>query len=341
MRLHPSTPSKGLRGNNVARCTLCGHHVWYFDREDGGRIPLLPTTFPTRAVPWRARWSVDAGLARYGDMGQPTCWIAHPTLCPGVEHEDDDADLWAARRALAWRTRKAVEQGRFSAALPVPEEAAEDAQEPEEVFSATRHIVDLFSSFLIGPDAVDKIRCVSVASSHGGRCGNTVYDDKSSYLPEWVEVPVPFPPGRLMQDTLWAGQTMWVCVFTGLDREERTRWRQQRCTEHGEGSTLPDAAGPEWQHFSLFRHEAYVLSQKPPEAERPKGAVKPKGRVLCSAAGCNAGKVGTVHPDLLIPGVGVDGKPGWLCWKCRKKYKKRLATHERWRNSDNPQTPGS
>lgn len=335
LRLNPHSPSKALRGNNVARCTLCGHHVWYFDREDGGRIPLLPRTFPSQAIPARARWSVDSGLARFGDMGRPSCWIAHPTLCPGVEHEDDDADLAGARRALAWRTRLAVEEGRFTAALRAPAGTVADIPVPEAITSTTRHVVDLFSSLLIGSDAIDKIRCVSVASSHGGRCGNTVWDHSASYWPEWVEVEIPFPRGAKRQGTLWDGQMMWACVFTCLDRDERLRWRNQRCTTHGEGSTLPDAVGPEWDHFSLLRHEPYILTHKPPTVERPAGTVRPKGREKCNGAGCSSGKVGAIPAHEVIPGIG------WLCWKCRMKHKRRNVTHERWQNSGTPRTFGS
>ncbi|WP_425424571.1 DUF6083 domain-containing protein [Streptomyces katrae] len=81
------TPSKALRGDNVGRCLYCFNRIWWFDRADGGRIPLIPKQFPAARVPAHVRWNVDAGLARAGSNGD-TCWIPHPVVCPGLEHEE-------------------------------------------------------------------------------------------------------------------------------------------------------------------------------------------------------------------------------------------------------------
>lgn len=331
LRLHPHSPSRGLRGDNVARCTLCDHHVWYFDREDGGRIPLVPGQFPTRAVPPRARWSVDGGQARFGDMGRASCWIAHPSVCPGVDHDDNDEELAGARRALAWRTRKAIEEGRFTAPLRVSIDEAEDAPVEAPAHHGPRDIVDIFGTLMLGPNTVDKIRCVSLSASKDQRCGNTVFDENERYQGQWVEAEVPVPAGRVRgrahQDDLWAGQMMWVYVLAGVDRDEQVRWRDQRCHDHADGSSLADALGPEWVRFSLFRHDVYISTQKPTHAKKAEKESR-EGRVRCAGHDCINGKVGAVRPHEVINGLG------WLCWKCRPKHERRKVVERRWQNPD-------
>ncbi|WP_437086109.1 DUF6083 domain-containing protein [Streptomyces sp. enrichment culture] len=309
LRLNPHSPSKALRRPNTDTCTFCGHHVWYFDRYDGGRIPLVPREFPAGAVPPRARWSVDGGIARPGDMGRSRCWIAHPAVCPGIAHDGADGDgLAGARRALAWRTRKAVAEGRFTAPLPVsPDEAgggergAARAADPGE-----RHILAYAGALLLGPAGIDRIRCVA-SDGDGGRCDATVHDPNAPYQGVWVETEIPVPSDRAGQQTVWAGRMMWVYVLEGLDHVERMRWKNQRCPGHGSTvSTDPDAVPAEWVRFSPFRDERHILTHRPRTA-RHGGDDRPPvvPRTRCAGRGCVNGKEGAVAEHELVDGGGL------------------------------------
>ncbi|MFG2712016.1 DUF6083 domain-containing protein [Streptomyces goshikiensis] len=57
----------------------CRHLVEYYDRDDGGRIPLVPH----ESIPLRSRWNVNGGVASVGAQGLAHCYIAHPAPCPG------------------------------------------------------------------------------------------------------------------------------------------------------------------------------------------------------------------------------------------------------------------
>ncbi|MFD3470645.1 DUF6083 domain-containing protein [Streptomyces sp. NPDC058682] len=108
MRIHPHSPSKSLRGDNAGRCLYCHNLIRWYDRADGGRIPLLPKQCPTSRVPARARWSVDSGVARPGSV-EDTCWIAHPTICPGIERDGfADAGLADLHRQSAINMQTAM-----------------------------------------------------------------------------------------------------------------------------------------------------------------------------------------------------------------------------------------
>ncbi|MER7761651.1 DUF6083 domain-containing protein [Streptomyces sp. NPDC097619] len=332
LRINPHSPSRALRSDNTDRCAYCGHRVWWFDRADGGRIPLVPKEFPVRAVPVRARWAVDGGMARIGDMGRGTCWLAHPAVCPGMEHEDeDDPQLAGARRALAVRTRKLVESGAFVPRPRVPEEESGDLADsapaalvprPREAGPRERHVLSYSGILLLGPDTIDRIGCVSVAAGTGERCRNTVLDRTSNYQGDWQRVPVPVPPGRA-GPTLWADAHMWVYALDGVDYTESVRWRNQRCVAH-EAGTTPDAAQVEWVRFTPFRDADHILYGRPADADRAEADREyQRERIVCAGAGCVNGKEGTVDPDDLVEGVG------WLCYQCRPRHLRRVRARGR------------
>ncbi|WP_407842110.1 DUF6083 domain-containing protein (plasmid) [Streptomyces sp. DSM 116496] len=315
MRIDSFTPTKGLRSNNVDRCRYCNHLVEYYDRVDGGRIPLVPREFPSASVPLRCRWHVNGGVASVGDRGRAYCYIAHPTLCPGVQHEDaDDPQLADARRAMAVRTQRAISRGLFAAPLRITEDEVTFVPVEAETERGIRHVLTYSSVLWIGPAEIDRVRCVAHVSTSRERCKKTVFDD-GSFQGSWEQVEIPVPAGRAAQESLWAGQMMWAFSINGLDYHGYRRWLSQRCTVHWEG-TAHDAVAPQWERFSIFRDEGHIIYERPAQADSqdaPAAAPVP----VCASDGCTHTTVRTVEE-------------GWLCWQCERKQKRRRRTHKRW-----------
>ncbi|MEU8828826.1 DUF6083 domain-containing protein [Streptomyces sp. NPDC048636] len=321
LRLHASSASKALRADNASRCLYCHHRIEWFDRFGGGRIPLLPKEFSSRAVPDRCRWSVVNGLAYIGDGGRDRCRIAHPTMCPAVEHEDNDPALEGARRAHATRTRKWIDEGAFIPAAKGPgdEEEVTDQRVPTQV-SDVRHVMFYLHTLWIAPTTIYALRCVARAHSSGSRCKNPVFnsDIREGY---WDQRDIPVPPGRAGQETLWAGRQMWVYNLSGLETGEMQRWLGQRCSSHGPSSPAPDDTPPEWNQFNTWRHAKFILYERPagvPESQSPLSALwKPQEPTTCAGTGCNNGRLGAVEE-------------GWLCRRCKPVHAKRERTHKKW-----------
>ncbi|MEU3774263.1 DUF6083 domain-containing protein [Streptomyces sp. NPDC032472] len=324
-RLNPHSPSKALRRDNAGRCLYCYNKVWWFDRADGGRIPLIPKQFPTSRVPPRARWSVDAGLARPGAVSD-TCWIAHPTVCPGIERGEEmqDAGLADLHRQSAINMQTAIREGRFSAPLAGPED---EGDQDKDVRPAAwrRDVVAYHSVFLLVPSTVEELSCVALSDATNGRCENVVLDPRAGYQGEWAELEIPFTRGRRRDHGLWEGHTMWVWSLNSVSYQESIRWRHQHCAQHATGGTTPDAHPRECEHFDIFRHSQHVRHQRPGTAAGPAAAAE-ESRVICAGTGCGNGNVGAVPEREIVPDVG------WLCWKCRPKHTARRATHRRWQD---------
>ncbi|MFF4950564.1 DUF6083 domain-containing protein [Streptomyces chattanoogensis] len=329
MRVHRSSASTALRWDARVRCRYCGHQMEYFDRFDGGRIPMMPHQFRSVSIPERLRWSVDNGVAYIGDSGRLLCWVPHPAVCPMVEHEDDDPELEQARMAHLLWTRRWIESEEFTPELHESTVEADVADQHVELEAgAVRHVVRYASWTWLGPDAVDRIQCVARAASTGARCQNRVLSS-DTYEGGWEQTEVPVPPGRAGQESLWAGMEMWVYQLHMLEPHEFKRWIRQRCTDHAPGaSSVPDAIAPQWVSFDAWRHSDFILFERPhwePDLKRQEHlllsrlepAQKPTN---CAAAGC---RNGTIMPVAA----------GWLCWQCAKKEQRRRGVHRRWQQS--------
>ncbi|WP_427251112.1 DUF6083 domain-containing protein [Bacillus cereus] len=321
LRLHRTSPSTALRADSVTRCRHCNHLIEFFDRFDGGRIPLMPHQFRSADIPERLRWSVNGGLAYLGDSGHALCRVPHPAVCPGVEHDDGDPELEAARTAHGKRTRKWIDTGEFT---PQPREAAVEADVAEQQVDAgcVRHIMRYASWLWLGPDAIDAIQCVARANSTGQRCRNTVFD---ADLREgsWEQAEVPAQQGR--GGRTLSGGLMWVYQLHVLGPEEIKRWMKQRCPQHAPGQTsTPDAIAPQWVRFDVWRHPEFVLHERPRWKWEPVGQTHPLLSRLadahpttqCAGESCRNGTVRTVEP-------------GWLCWECERKHQRRSRIHRR------------
>ncbi|MFJ1757333.1 DUF6083 domain-containing protein [Kitasatospora sp. NPDC088134] len=332
-RLDPWSPSKTLRSHATGACQYCGNPVEWYDRADGGRIPMLPGEFPARRIPGRYRWTVEGGSARHGSHGRidKFCRIAHPAVCPGVQHTGLDPVLVPLQQALALRTRRMIDAGTFTA--PLADDTAEDAAEepepapaPDAPAPAGRHVLAWGGRLRIAPCPIDEVRCIALDDESGDRCEDTLFDLAEG---SWEQIPVPVPPGR--KNTRPRG-AMWVWELAPLHYRDALRWMQQRCTLHHD-SDAPDAVPCEFVEFNADRHGNFVLRHRPPGYQRPAPAPEPGAepgepvRTVCSGDNCTNT---TVVPD--VP-------PDWLCYACARTRQRRSETHRRWQHQPDDAPP--
>ncbi|MFG2227926.1 DUF6083 domain-containing protein [Streptomyces sp. NPDC048644] len=242
MRVWSSSASKTLRRNAQDQCVYCGHKMEYFDRFDGGRIPMVPMALPAAKIPPRHRWHVDNGVAYKDAASRGTCRLPHPTVCPMAEHTDGDEELDSVRRTLAVRTRMAIDAKTF---VPRESKTLDEDEVAEQHITvaegAERHIARHSTRLWLAPTTIQDLRCVARAGTD--RCSMAVRAEDS---PEgaWEEIDIPPVPGRAGQQVLAAGSTMWVWVLNVLDYDSLERWVKQRCFAHW-NSSAPDAEAPE------------------------------------------------------------------------------------------------
>ncbi|MGW0538556.1 DUF6083 domain-containing protein [Streptomyces sp. NPDC003032] len=333
IRIHRSSPTTTLRRKCQSQCRFCGHSVEYFDRFDGGRLPMIPHLFPARHIPPRLRWHVEGGMAYTGCGGNMLCRVAHPAFCPMVDHDDNDPEMERARRALAVRTRRWIDAGEFVPDLrPSPTEADVAEQHVDEGdIGVVRHLIRYTNALWLGPTVIDRIRCVAMAASTGERCKNLVLSS-AVYDGEWEEMEIPIAPGRAGQQTLWAGTTMWVYGLHALTPSECLRWIKQRCTYHlPHGSTTPDNISPQWIRFDPLRHAEFILYQRPIWAPEIKGQEHPllsRLKPVAKLTGCAEPECRNTTPRTVAA--------EWRCWKCGPRYERRQKTHRMWQRPAPP-----
>ncbi|MEU4303014.1 DUF6083 domain-containing protein [Kitasatospora aureofaciens] len=115
--IHRGSPTKVLRARATGCCKWCGNTVVWYDRHDGGRIPLAPVRFPSHRVPPRFRWSADEGMATVGALfGE--CFLAHLAICPAIEHVVLPREIEDVVRVLGVRMWKMIDSGVFVSADP-------------------------------------------------------------------------------------------------------------------------------------------------------------------------------------------------------------------------------
>lgn len=327
LKIWNSSSSRTLRSDAVATCRYCGNRMEYFDRFDGGRIPMVPKELPSRQIPARFRWSVFNGTAYRGDGGMRWCWLPHPTACPGVEHTDSDRELDSLRRALALHMRKLISEGQFTPPAHPAADEHDVAEQHVVTTSNTRHIVRLTGTTLwLAPCALKDIRCVAHVQRTGQRCQNELFNPDSKEG-NWQQVDIPAEPGRAGQAVLWEGHTMWAWVVTVLDFPAMQRWAKQRCRFHWEDSTAHNAVPDEWIHFHPVRHTDFILRKRPtdpvygdPNQESLLSLTAPgPNHTNCANAGCGNGS------DAPVP-------EGWICSTCHTRALRREAVHRKWQN---------
>ncbi|MFJ9460930.1 DUF6083 domain-containing protein [Kitasatospora sp. NPDC101447] len=316
--IHRRSPSKVLRSRATGRCKWCGNRVLWYDRHDGGRIPLAPARFPAHRIPPRFRWSVDVGLAASGALFGD-CFLAHPAICPAVEHEDLPQEIEDIVRVLGLRMRKMIRSGEFVPADPPLDETEVAEPEPAAAVGAgERHVVCHGPVLRICPGRVEDLQCVAEGAP-GQRCERAVF---SSAEGRWVEVDIPEAKGRLGKAILltYRGR-MWVWEIDPLDFRDTTRWLWQRCPSHASAAEMYER---ELVGFSTIRHHGFILRRRPAgydyAVERPEKSAggTSSERTLCAGDGCRNGTIMSVDK-------------GWLCWRCAPKARRRQGTWDRAR----------
>ncbi|MCT9094238.1 DUF6083 domain-containing protein [Streptomyces sp. ASQP_92] len=329
MRVHRSSASKTLRAGATKRCIYCNHPIEWYERGDNReRLPLLLQSFPSHLLPERYRWSVFNGLVYFGEDGS-YCRIAHPAVCSAIHHEYEKA-LDGLRRSYKVATATSIQKGEF---VPAPlKEVCEDdvVEQVTQTSSNIRHVVRYNYVLLLAPCEVDQIQCVARASSTGERCKKTVcMEDVAEGL--WVQVEIPPAPGRGGQETLMAGQLMWVYDMSGLDPQSFMRWKAQTCATHHDTSA-PQAEMPEWVWFDTWRHGQFITYDEPEMArEARKRPASPFFVQVAARTGAKCAQCGQYSHT--------KQEAGWLCAKCAAIALRREQTHRKWQVQPQPQTP--
>ncbi|MER7848321.1 DUF6083 domain-containing protein [Kitasatospora sp. NPDC096077] len=329
LRLHASNPSKVLRSRARGTCGWCGNVVDWFDRFDGGRIPLTPMLFPSVRVPRRHQWSVDRGMAHLGATGDE-CRIPHPAICPALEHVGQDPELARMTQVLGVNTRKLIDTGKFTPPAAAPDDEDEIAQpEPENAApdGSARHILYHGSVLKICPGRIEDLQCVADAESTRRRCENPVFDISEG---GWTQVDIPPAAGRSGKAILltYRGR-MWAWEIQPLDYKDALRWFWQKCPMH---HNAPEAHDRELIDFSTARHAPFILTERPPGYEAAQtttaasgSATQPSeaGRTRCASDGCWNGTLVPVND-------------GWLCWQCAKRARTRETVRRKWQQNPQP-----
>ncbi|MFD8597498.1 DUF6083 domain-containing protein [Kitasatospora sp. NPDC059646] len=324
-RLDPWSPSKTLRADATGTCNRCGNPVEWYDRADGGRIPMLHGEFPAKRVPFQYRWSVEGGVARRGSYGRVDlrCRIPHPTVCPNVDHTGLDPVMLPMVQALAVRTRKMIENGTFTP--PIDEDVDEDAAQevepepqPEAEAPTGRHVLAWGGRLRIAPCRIDDVRCIAWDDNTDDRCERTLFDIAEG---AWEQIPVPAPSGRRNRGPRGA---MWVWELSPLDYRDALRWIQQRCTEHN-GGNAPDAVPNEFVDFNADRHGRFIIRRRPEGYARP--APTPADDTPAAPRTTNC--AGGYCSNTTVVAVG----PDWLCYSCERTQRRRVGVHRRWQQS--------
>ncbi|MFF2751747.1 DUF6083 domain-containing protein [Kitasatospora sp. NPDC058048] len=329
LRLHASNPSKVLRARARGTCSWCGNIVEWFDRFDGGRIPLTPMPFPSHRVPRRHQWSVDRGMAHSGTVGDQ-CRIPHPAICPALEHIGQEPELARMTQVLGVNTRKLIDSGRFVPPSEVPDDE-DEVEQPEPENAAAdgniRHVLSHGSVLKICPGRIEDLQCVADAEGTGRRCENPVFDASEG---GWTQVDIPPAAGRNGKAILltYRGR-MWAWEIQPLDYMDALRWLWQKCPVH---QNAPEAHDRELIDFSTARHAPFILAERPRGYEPVRETGESGGgapqfseaeRTQCAADGCWNGTI--------VP-VG----EGWLCWQCAKRARTRETVRRKWQKNPQP-----
>lgn len=331
IRIHRTSGTRTLRRDARQPCRYCGNLVDWFDRYDNGRIPLTPMDLPLAAVPPRYQWSVTNGRAYPGAGPTEYCRIAHPAICPAIEHENTHPVIADAIHTLRLRTQGLIKAGTFVPSPVPPEDEEQIGEEVPAVVGSERHILSYLSTLRLAPQRLDQIRCVAHAAKTQERCRNVVLHQEFEEG-EWQQVDIPYAQGRLGQAMLGPGSEMWVYALTVVTMQDALRWLRQRCNSHWPDNSAHDAVPPEWVTFRPLSHQEFIhytcpnWTVKEHKSEAAPllafGGSQPT-LTICAGEGCTNGSMATVEDK-------------WLCYRCRPRYQRRGETHRKWQPQDDP-----
>ncbi|WP_329445034.1 DUF6083 domain-containing protein [Streptomyces canus] len=115
----PDSPSRLLRCAQRDRCRECGNAVEWYQRVRDRPVLLHPQELPAAALPADHRWHVSSGLAYHSGDGSAWCRLTHASICPARDIDGASVpELTRLRRMLAVHTRRLVDAGSFTPAVP-------------------------------------------------------------------------------------------------------------------------------------------------------------------------------------------------------------------------------
>ncbi|MFE3169244.1 hypothetical protein [Streptomyces sp. NPDC059224] len=166
--------------------------------------------------------------------------------------------LETVRRQLAVRTRRLIDTGAFTPALPTSGSApGADTDAPD------HPVVQMLLCRYLAERPVQRLRCVA-QTHHRHRCANSVLAPTGP-AGTWRLLPTDPQRGQLaLPNTLMA-----VYDLGHLPYGEQLRWRTQHCPARAATPGVADLALTGWQPFDPLLHAAHIHTCLPhPPARR-------------------------------------------------------------------------
>ncbi|WP_332108887.1 DUF6083 domain-containing protein [Streptomyces gossypiisoli] len=254
-----ASPSRLLRAGQSSRCRQCGNRIDLYQRIDQRPIALHPAELTADHVPEACRWHLSGGIAYPHGDGSAWCRIPHAVLCPSRTPTCRTSPyLEAIRRQLAVRTRRLIDTGAFTPALPTSGSGpATSTDRPD------RPVVQMLLCRYLAEQPVEDLRCVA-QTRHRHRCTHPVLAPTGP-AGTWRLLPASPQRGQLaLPDTLMA-----VYDLGHLPYSEQLRWRTQRCPTHAAAPGAADLAPAGWQPFDPLLHAAHIHTRLPHPQARP------------------------------------------------------------------------
>jgi hypothetical protein len=257
----PDSPSRLLRCAQRDRCRECGNPIEWYQRVWDRPVLLHPQELLAAALPADHRWHVSSGLAYHSGDGSAWCRLTHASICPAQDTDSAAVpELTRLRRMLAVHTRRLVDAGYFTPAVP----ADSAARQPQDPCRPARPVVQILYVRYLAARPLDEIQCVA-QTRRRDRCTLRILDTHGS-AGVWRLVPATATRGQLALPA----EVMALYDLSSLPYAEQLRWRTQRCPQHAETPTAADLALTEWEPFDPLVHHAHVHRRLPTHSRRPR-----------------------------------------------------------------------
>lgn len=258
LRVSNDSASRLLRCGQGDHCRDCGNRIEWYHRPNERPVRLHPHELPVEKVPPTCHWHVSGGIAHPAGDGSGWCRLPHAVVCPARDSLPAAPELAGLRRALAVRTRRLIDSGRF---VPPPVLPNTEAS-PSPTCRPARPVVQILYLHYLASHPVDQIQCVA-QTRRRRRCTSPVLRPETR-AGVWTLVPATRSRGQLPLP----GEDMVVYSLVGLPYAEQLRWRAQRCPEHAAIPAAADVALAEWESFDPLIHHEHIHTRLPTLARR-------------------------------------------------------------------------